>query len=104
MESVKGRHVSPGDWVHIYRNLNRDKSLSIRSKKTGLVVGYCQNVQLEDATFHVSAKGRAAVLQKQIRSVLAWIEARLVSVDLDVADVQGQICVYYNPYNTETFM
>jgi hypothetical protein len=104
MEFVKGRQVSVGEWVHVYRNLNKNDSFSIRSKETGLVIGYCQNVQLADVSFHVSAKGREKVLMKRVRSVHAYLIGRLVSVDMDIVDNSNRICVYYNPYNTETFI
>jgi hypothetical protein len=104
MEFVKGRLITAGEWVHVYRNLNRNDSFSIRSKETGLVVGYCNNVQLKDATFHVSEKGRATVLKKRVRNVHAYVLGRLVLVDVDDVDVSGQISVYYNPFKTDAFI
>lgn len=105
MESVKGRSIAPGDWVHVYKNLHAG-ALSIRCKKTGLVVAYCDSVRLDDVVFHVSSKGRERVLENKVRSVHAWVEGRLVDVDfiLTPCDLSQLKRVYYNPYKTKSFV
>jgi hypothetical protein len=90
------------DKVHVYRNLHKD-SLVIRCSKTGLVAAYCDTVKLTGARFFVSESGRAKVLEKQIRSVHAWIIGTLAAYDFEL-ERDGKTPVYYQPYKTETFM
>ncbi|WP_145949581.1 hypothetical protein [Paenibacillus sp. Y412MC10] len=102
MELVKGRTLEAGDLVHIYKNLNRD-CFSIKNKKTGLVVAYVQSATLKDAKFHVSKSGRQRVLDKQVRSVHAWVEGIFIAGD-HPKPVRVSKVIYYNPYRTETFI
>jgi hypothetical protein len=101
MELIKDRELKSGDIVQIYKNLNRD-CFSIRSKATGLVLGYCQTALIADARYVVSAKGRQRVLERQVRSVHAYVEG--LFLEADQAKPEGLYTGYYNPYKTETFV
>ncbi len=102
MEWVKDRYVEMGEVVQVYKNLHEDK-FSVRSKKTGLVCAYCETALLEGVRFHVSTSGRARVLERQVRSVHAYVEGRLVSLDQNLP-LYTRTCVYYQPYKTATFV
>lgn len=101
MENIKGRELKSGDIVQIYKNLNRD-CFSIRSKATGLVLGYCQTALIADARYVVSEKSRQRVLERQVRSVHAFVEGMFL--EADQAMPEGLYTGYYNPYKTATFI
>lgn len=108
MEFVKDRTLAPGDIVHVYKNLNRE-CFSIKNKKTGLVVAYCQSCTITNAKFHVSASGLLRVRSKQVRAVMAWVEGVFVQADEEkpeavFASAAAFHVGYFNPYKTDTFI
>jgi hypothetical protein len=94
--------------VFVYRNLHK-KCWSIKAlsgPNRGRVIHHTHSFTLDDATFKVSAAGRARVLREQRKNVHAGIVGTLVDVDccdIRVAGVPG-IRVTYNPYQFDTFV
>ena len=103
MEWFKGRKVNIGGKVHVYRNIHRD-SIVVRCAKTGLVAGYCDTVKLSNVRFVVSESGRQRVLEKQVRSVHAWLSGTLEAYDIALLEKDRLTAVYYQPYKTPTFI
>jgi hypothetical protein len=91
-----------GEIVQVYRNLHRE-ALSIRFKKTGLVIDYCSTVWLDNVRFHVSASGRARVLERKVRSVHAFCEGVFLSKNEEMPREKFLCSVYYQPYLTDYF-
>lgn len=102
--------------VRVYKNLNNGL-ISIQCKETRLVMGHCQKISLENATFLVNEAGRQRVLRDKRKNVHAYAEGRVVSteglqsfrnrsvapISLD-PPVKGSIKVKYNPYKYSTFV
>jgi hypothetical protein len=98
---VKDRQLVKGQIVQVYRNLNRD-CFSIRDKKTGLVVAYCNTATIQNAKFVVSATGHARVLKTGVRSVHAYIEGAFLSAGEEKKEHYQR--GYYNPFKTDQFI
>ncbi len=106
--------------VDIYRNLNRESgTFSIRAAEgplRGRVLGHAKQVELRDCTFHVSARGRARVLERRrkevhavIRGVLQEASTQAVAGASSLAsclaafgEPAGQVT--YDPYRFATFV
>jgi hypothetical protein len=86
--------------VQVYFNLHK-KTYSIRSKKTRKVVGYSDNISLENIEFKVSESGRKRVLKEQRKNVHAVIEGDLVA---HITLNKGMRGVTYNPYKYDSFV
>jgi len=63
----------------IYRNLHNGK-LSIKEKASGLVVGYCDTIELQNARFKVNTKGVARIRAKQRKEVVATVQGGIRSL------------------------
>jgi hypothetical protein len=109
--------------VQVYRNLHKngkDGSVySIRDKSTRLVIDHRGWIILDNAKFHVSAKGRARVLREKAKNVHAWVEGDLCEFSTAasarrrakflkfLAKERGNFefkSVTYNPYKYDCFV
>lgn len=99
-QPFKGRTVRDGQRVEVYRNLHNGL-ISIRDTKSKLVLGHCTGVQLTNALFKVSQKGRERVLREQRKNVHAFVKGRL-ELTLDAFPANQEVT--YNPYKYETFV
>ena len=97
--------------VFVYYNLHKHK-WSVKDVKTGRVIGHYYDVSLYNATFKVSAAGRARVLKEKRKNVLGGVEVYL-TIDALPRKMDGTILwssqserhkVTYNPYKYETFV
>jgi len=86
--------------VFVYYNLHR-KCWSIRDCSTRLVVDHCDILTLHDATFKVSAAGRARVLKERRKNVHAGCEGILTE---RLGPAGNYVQVEYNPYKYESFV
>jgi hypothetical protein len=98
--SKNHRPLIVGEKVFVYRNL-RNKCLSVKSVKTGLVIAHRRGVDLTEVDFKVSAKGRERVRREQKKYVHAGLVG-FVAPDLSVG--LGANRITYNPYKNETFV
>lgn len=93
--------------VFVYRNLapqfRKDVVWSLKSEKTGLVIGRERMVVLTDVKFKVSKAGRARVLATKRKAVHAGVSGITAPIDLSVWFDQ-YVRVTYNPYKYETFV
>jgi len=100
--SRRGRTVTVGQKVKVYRNLNKPDFFSICDKKSNLVLGYSKSVTLESATYIVRESSRQRVLKEKRRNVHAWVEGSLVNSG--TFPPEGVRPGYYNPYHTSLFI
>lgn len=101
MISVKERPLEVGQRVHVYYNLHQG-GYSIKDKKTGLVVGYAQNVLITNCKFKVQQAGRRKTIDEKRKRVHAYVEGDFQAADT-VHDTSIMDRVYYNPYETQEF-
>ena len=101
----------------MYRNLTNNR-LSI--KKSGLVLGHCDNIMLENPVFKVNQKGREYVRGSKRKIVHAYIQGEIIGIDKfypykgRVLDTTCGICpkygtakwsqITYNPYTHNHFL
>lgn len=99
--------------VAVYRNLKKKGVVySLLDTRSGLVVGYSEDVLLEDVKFSVSQKGRARVLREGRKNVHAYVRGTIVIADSGVDEVAKAIGeqagpwqkARYNPYVYTSFV
>ena len=90
--------------ARVYRNLNKG-GLSIQTKVEGKgkVTDYSNYAVLENCTFRVSQTARNKILAGANRSVHAWIEGDLLSLQVESFTAAEIPTPYYSPYKTEFF-
>lgn len=100
----KGRTVSTGDKVRIYRNLN-NKKWSVRAQ-TGefknKVVAHLDELTLTDVTFIVSLAGMRRVQSEKRKNVHAYAQGIIESFE-SVSACQDSEFVTYDPYKGSFF-
>lgn len=94
--------------VDVYRNL-RHGGFSVKSRESedyGIVRGRHPHALVADATFVVQEGGRAATVEKEERSVHAFVRGKLISTSdgLEDPDLSQWLEVTYNPFKYETFV
>jgi hypothetical protein len=99
---VKGDRCTPQKLVQSYRNLNKPGVVySIRSKATGLVIGYEPRVTIDDARLRVQEGGRQRVLREQRKNVHAFVEGCWHEKG---RAPKPEVRVRYNPYLFSSFV
>jgi len=93
------RPLEIGEKVFVYRNLTRD-CLSVKSMKTGLVIGHVKEISLRDVTFKVSQKGNERVRREQKK----YVHAGVVGYITESVEKFGGVKVRYNPYENKSFV
>ena len=111
IDDYKGRSVDVGDYVHVYRNLHRDK-LSIRIKS--LVHGHAKLVSLKNVKFKVNENLNNLVRNTGQKNVHAFVEGEVEFADnyifgslednYKALERSGLVRVYYNPYKVNSFV
>lgn len=89
--------------VMVYFNLHR-KLWSIKSLKTGLVIGHAKTVILSDVKPRVSEAGRQKVLETKQKNVHAGIVGTLESYKDYKESLKDYDEITYNPYKYKTFV
>lgn len=88
--------------VKVYRNLHKSGyTYSILSVETGKVIGYNDDIVLQDVVFKVSQKGRLRVLKSNRKNVHAFIEGNLS--DRSQISHSGRRIIY-NPKLYDSFV
>ena len=100
MQSFKGRTITKGQVVEVYRNLNNGL-LSIRDYKTKHVLAHCETVELQGVQFKISQKGRERVLREKRKNVHAFAIGRYMG---NPQAFSGQRQLTYNPYKYTSFV
>jgi hypothetical protein len=106
MQGYKGRSVSLGQRVRVYRNLHRNGEFSIMDAKTGLVLVHGPVVLLANVRYHVNKGGRLRVLRDNKKYVHAWVEGDFVRAGGPTEEEMGSVpwgVGFYNPRKTATF-
>lgn len=95
----KGRSLNYGDYVEVYRNLKNNK-FSVRVK--GVVVGYVDEIKLENVKTKVGKAGRDRVLRESQKNVHAFICGTVIE-DFNIED-QTLDQLFYNPYEVDRWV
>lgn len=95
----KERTLSKGQRVRVYRNLHNGR-WSIADATTGLVLGYADNVELENVEYKIQKGGQAKVRANGVKQVHAFVVGDFVGHQAQDEDK----ALYYNPYKTDTFV
>lgn len=85
--------------VKVYKNLTKD-TWSIQDYKTRKVIGYSENIRLEDAQFVVSEKTRQRVISEGKKYVHAFVVGELVDT---WKLTESYETVRYNPHMFGSF-
>lgn len=85
--------------VKVYKNLTKN-TWSIQDYKTRKVIGYSDNIRLEDAKFVVSKSGRQRVLREGKKYVHAFVVGELVDTWKLTESFEE---VRYNPHIFDAF-
>lgn len=93
----KGRSINLSKPVRIYRNLNNGK---ISIKQGAHVVGHTDQAFLTNARFLVYEQMRQTVLEKEVKSVHAYIQGMWEESYQIPKEGAG---IWYNPYLTDSF-
>ena len=89
--------------VKVYKNLTKD-TWSIQDYKTRKVVGYSEDIRLENAKFVVSEKTRQRVIKEGKKYVHAFVVGDLVdTIDKYWKLTELYETVRYNPYMFDFF-
>ncbi len=94
------RSMKVGSRVKVYWNLHKNcySVVSLEKRKRGLVVAHVERLNLENAVFKVSQKGRERVLREKRKNVHAYIEGFITN---KIPLISEQIS--YNPYRLPFF-
>lgn len=88
-----------GEKVFVYKNLHK-KCYSVRSIKTGKVIGHVNEITLYDANFKVSEAGRQRVIREKRKNVHAGVVGTVANFTI-LCELKG---VTYNPYKFDSFI
>lgn len=83
--------------VEVYWNLHKHV-FSVRDRKTGLVIGHCDEVRLSNVKFHVNEGGRRRVLRERKKNVHAFVRGNVTD-----HDPMALTPIRYNPYESGFF-
>lgn len=97
--SEDNQQLKEGDKVFVYFHL-RKKLFSVRSQKTRLVVAHLTDVNLVNAEFIVSQKGRERVLKEKVKNVHAGV----VGIYTEINEALNTEKATYNPYKYDSFV
>lgn len=107
-EAFKGRSVTPGERVQVYRKIVGGKVhgplvWSIRGPE-GLVRGHARAVALYDAYAYVNVAAAERIRQGGVREVHAWIRGSLAGVvPIIESGARNWQQVTYQPHNAGVF-
>lgn len=104
IEGFKGRTVSTGDKVRIYRNLN-NKKWSVRAMNgefKNKVVAHLDTVTLVDAKFIVSEASRQRVCTEKRKNVHAYAQGIIESFSA-IEATECSDFITYDPYRSGFF-
>ena len=97
--------------VQVYRNLNKTredggKVYSVRSRKSGLVVGHESYITLDNCVLRVGEKGKQRVRDEKRKNVHAYIQGELSQLGPKAWAYGGKptVEIDYNPYRCDSFV
>lgn len=94
-------YIDPSKPVKCYKNLHT-KAISVQ--QDGIVQCHVDNIVLQEASFHVSEKGRDRVRREKSKNVHAYIKGFVVDArETDEILPFDWQSVRYNPYETDWF-
>lgn len=97
--------------VEIYLNLHTLKTetgdkikkvWSIRSRKTGTVLGHAKSIALSDVSFWVAESTRQKIIRTRKKTVHAVVRGKIM-YDPNISIPAGGVSIYYNPEKTPWF-
>lgn len=96
------RDLKEGDKVFVYFNLHKE-TFSVKNLSTRLVVAHLDHVNLKEAFFKVSQRGRQKVLKEKRKNVHAGIIGIFTFENL-ISDDEKSEKATYNPYKYDSFV
>ncbi|MCA1064830.1 hypothetical protein QTG56_24800 (plasmid) [Rossellomorea sp. AcN35-11] len=103
---VEGRSIKPGEKVSVHFNIHKGGfsivSMDKNNPDKGRVCAHSEYVQIEDATFHVSAKTLEKIKKQKRKAVYARVRGIFVSAEKIEANHYHK--GYCNPYKTGVFV
>lgn len=104
IDGFKGRTVSLGDKVRVYRNLNNGKwsVKALDGEHKNKVVAHFDSLTLCDVAFVISEAGRMRVLKEKRKNVHAYAQGYLVSIEPTSMQQQSEF-ITYDPYKCGFF-
>lgn len=97
--SRNGGTIEPGQRVAIYRNL-KNGLISIKDEKLKKVLGYCEEVHLQDVTFKIRNGEQKRAQRMKERNVHAFAIGTLIEA---APESMEDITVTYSPYDNDYF-
>ena len=91
----EGKSLNTTKPVKVYRNLNNGQ-LSVMQNQ--IVIGYAEELNLKDVTFHVQKAGLEKVRREKVKNVHAYVKGYLSE-----GDVSG-FKIKYNPMKYDSFV
>lgn len=101
--SVKNRTLVEGQRVRVYYNLHK-QCLSVKDKRTGLVVAHKSEAHLSNVKYLVSARGLEKIRREKRKAVIAYVEGDYCVEGYGDLDTEQWSKVYFNPYVVDEFM
>lgn len=101
VDSFKGRSLTPGQKVKVYRNLINGK-LSVMDFSSGLVVAHADSITLYNVYFKINKGGQRSCKILGVRNVHAFAVG--IYVCAETSNFSGWNEFTYNPFKHEHFI
>ena len=99
--SYKGRSLTPGQKVKVYRNLNNGK-LSVMDFSSGLVVAHADSILLYEVEFKINKAAQRNCRIQEVRNVHAFAVGIFVCAEESINSGWNEFT--YNPFKHSTFV
>jgi hypothetical protein len=102
---LSGKKLENGQVVRVYRNI-RKNLFSIQDKKTRRLIAYADSLFLTDIEMKIGKAGQLRARKERQKNIHAFIVGTFVESDhnKDLINCSNLKPVYYNPYETDTFI
>lgn len=97
------RTIERGCLVGVHWNSHRNmwSIVGMKSRKSiGVVLGYCEEITLQDVTFHIEKSKQTKVREYGAKDRHAFVVGKLVNFTFE--DMDGEL--YYNPFKVDNFV
>lgn len=99
-----GKELKNGQAIKVYMNI-RKKLFSIQDKKTRRLIAYADSLLLTDVEMKIGRAGQLRARKEGQKNIHAFIVGTYIESDnKKMTKSQNWKPVYYNPYNTDTFI
>ncbi|WP_417897781.1 hypothetical protein ABN702_16035 [Bacillus haimaensis] len=99
-----GKELKNGQAIRVYRNI-RKKLFSIQDKKTRRLIAYADSLLLTDVEMKIVQSGQIRTRKERQKNIHAFIVGTYIeSNKKSASESPNWKRVFYNPYNTDTFI